>query len=159
MPTTPTKTTKSGRKSAEQRAAEDAAAQLEVAQEAMRAAQAAMEAARKAEAEAKAKAKREAEVKAKRGTKRKAEEERPTVPARGVFPRIGAGPVLMSYSIPCANCRGSEVACLWYTDTSQASSCARCQAYKKSCREGAPGKGVLLPKKRRHLEKYFSFRS
>ena len=41
------------------------------------------------------------------------------------------------------------MACLWYTDTSQASSCARCQAYKKSCREGAPGKGVLLPKKRR----------
>ena len=66
MPTTPTKTTKSGRKSAEQRAAEDAAAQLEAAQEVMRAAQAAMEAARKAEAEAKAKAKREAEVKAKR---------------------------------------------------------------------------------------------
>ena len=41
------------------------------------------------------------------------------------------------------------MACLWYTDTSQASLCARCQAYKKSCREGAPGKGVLLPKKRR----------
>ena len=41
------------------------------------------------------------------------------------------------------------MACLWYTDTSQASSCTLCQAYKKSCREGAPGKGVLLPKKQR----------
>ena len=82
MPTTPTKTTKSGRKSVEQRAAEDAAAQLGAVQEARRAAQAAMEAARKAEAEAKVKARREVEVKAKRGAKRKAEEDRPTVPSR-----------------------------------------------------------------------------
>ena len=75
MPTTPTKSAKSGRKSAEQRAAEDATAQLE-------AVQAVMEAARKVEAEAKAKAKKEAEAKAKRGAKRKVEEERPTVPTR-----------------------------------------------------------------------------
>ena len=91
MPTTPTKTTKSGHKSAEQRAAEDAAAQLGAAQEAMRAAQAAMEAARKAEAEAKAKAKREAEVKAKRGQRGRRRRSGRRCP-RGEYSR-GSGPV------------------------------------------------------------------
>ena len=71
-PTTPTK--KSGRKSTEQKAAEDAAAQLEAAQEAMRAAQAAMEAAETAWKAAEAK---EAERTPQKTRKRKAVEDRP----------------------------------------------------------------------------------
>ena len=74
MPTTPTKTTKSGRKSVEQRAADDAAAQLEAAQEAMRAAQAAMEAAETARKAAEVK---EAERTPRKTRKRKAVEDRP----------------------------------------------------------------------------------